>query len=237
MGPFPSYGRKGLFYANKEVALIGLFIPTHGRPDLVRSSLLQFTVQTTKPDLIVVHQNGDPRSYEFITKDIKWPFELIWIHNPLPIRQHRWYSVPLKTLIERDCEYYFWIDHDDIYDSNHITISVGELKSGYDFRISTFVNQLTVDKSSYRARKCFRFNVHAPGGMSSSMAFNKKFAQELLKDLEEDTKFYYSDALLASVTMPKFKCLMSKSCTSTYFCHKGSFSSAHWVDDILKKSS
>lgn len=214
--------------------MIGLFAPTHGRPDLIRSSLLQFTTQTVVPDLIAVHQNGDPENYRYIIEDVKWPFDIIWIYNSKRISQHKWYSVPLQKLIEANCDYYFWIDHDDIYKSNHIEVCINELKN-YDFRVSKYSQQLTVDQQSYKFSKSFRFTAHAPGGQSSSMAFNKKFAECLLKDINEDHENHYTDNVVAKVTMPKFNCFQSEICTTTYMCHKGSTTSRGWVDNILKK--
>lgn len=61
---------------------IGVFVPTHGRPDLIRFCLLQLMAQSLTPSIVAVHQNGNKESYQHIVDDIDWPFEIEWIFNP-----------------------------------------------------------------------------------------------------------------------------------------------------------
>lgn len=210
----------------------GVLVPTHGRPDLIRFCLLQMMSQTVRPDFVVIHQNGDEESYESIIEDISWPFEKEWIFSPEKLPQHDWYKIPLKRLLELGCDHYFWVDHDDIYNSNHIEVSLGELENN-DFRVSSYSQQLTVDKRKYELTPKFRFKSHAPNGQSSSMAFNRNFAECLIEDIEKDTQNKYTDNIVAKITMPKFRCLNSENCTTKYVCHKGCISSWHWVERIL----
>lgn len=211
---------------------IGCFIPTSGRPDFIRNTLLQLCSQKITPDIVCVHQNGNKESYEYIVSDIDFPFQLKWIFTPEIISQHKWYSVPLKYLIDNDCEYYFWMDHDDIYLSNHIQDSIKELQE-YDFRISDFSNMLAVDCYKYNFISNTRFFVHAPKGMSSSMGFNRNFAIKALNDIEINTTHHYTDEIIAFETMKDFKCLHSNILTTTYVIHRGSVTSKEWLSSML----
>lgn len=212
---------------------IGAMVPTKGRPDLLRFCLLQLMVQSLRPDVVVVHQNGDEENYSHIIEDMDLPFHTEWIFNPNTIPQHEWYRVPLKRLIELECDYYFWIDHDDIYRRSHIEVCLKDLKKN-DFRVSYYSSLLVVDKNRYKFAPEFQFRPHAAAGQSSSMAFNRKFAECLLKDIENDKENVFTDNVLAKVTMPKFKCARPKNtATTTYVSHRGSISSYPWVDDIL----
>jgi len=214
---------------------IGVFIPTYNRPDLIRSSILQFTAQTILPDVIAVHQNGNSESYESIINDISWSFKIKWIHTENKIRQHEWYRIPLQYLIENKCDLFFWVDHDDMYSSNHIENAIEELRE-YDFRISETADFIAINKNKFKICGPRQFKMHAPKGMSSSMAFNRKFAIELEKDLLEDRKHMYSDGVVAKKVMPKFKCFSSKNITTKYICRPGSETSKQWVEGILKNS-
>lgn len=63
------------------------------------------------------------------------------------------------------------------------------------------------------------------------MAFNKKFAESLLEDMEKHrNEKLHTDNIVSKITMPKFKCLHSDKCTTTYVCHKGCLTSWAWVD-------
>ena len=37
---------------------VGVIIPTYKRPDLLRQAVLQWIVQTVKPDVLCINQNG-----------------------------------------------------------------------------------------------------------------------------------------------------------------------------------
>jgi hypothetical protein len=211
---------------------IGCFIPTSGRPDFIRNTLLQLCAQKTLPDIVCVHQNGNKENYEYIVSDITFPFELKWIHTPEIISQHKWYSVPLRYLIDNDCDYYFWMDHDDIYLSNHIQDSIIELQE-YDFRVSNYSNMLSVDGRKYKFDPRVRFFVHAAKGMSSSMGFNKHFAIRALSDIEKNSFTHYTDQIIADETMKDFKCLHSDILTTTYVVHRGSLTSKEWLSGML----
>lgn len=63
------------------------------------------------------------------------------------------------------------------------------------------------------------------------MAFNKRFAECLLADMEKHGhEHFYTDNIVSKITMPKFRCLHSDQCTTTYVCHRGSLTSWAWVD-------
>ena len=69
--------------------------------------------------------------------------------------------------------------------------------------------------------------------MSSSIAFNRKFAVALLDDLLQDSQYYFSDNVMAFTTMPKFDKSVTHDVTTVYVSHKGSHSSGHWAESVL----
>ena len=78
------------------------------------------------------------------------------------------------------------------------------------------------------------FDSHAPGGMSSTMCFNRRFAQALLQDIEQDTAHQYTDNVVAHVTMPRFRCKVSDVRTCIYHAHEGSITSRDWLPNTFK---
>ena len=71
---------------------VGVMIPTYKRPDLLRQAVLQWIVQTVKPDLLCIHQNGSAESYEWAIEDLKPLIEIKFIHVPTQTKQHMWYA-------------------------------------------------------------------------------------------------------------------------------------------------
>jgi hypothetical protein len=216
---------------------IGVMTPTYNRPDFARFLVLQMQNQQLKPDVLCIHQNGTPESYEWSVLDIQRSFDLKWIHTPENIKQDDWYIRPLEYLISENCTHFFWCDHDDLYSRNHIANSVnlmgGVGGSEYDFVVNSHASILAL-KQRYEYLRNVLFNAHAPGGMSSSMCFNRSFALELLADLRkniETAEYGYSDQVVERVTKKKFRCLINQdtNATTTYVAHSDTVSSYHWL--------
>jgi len=211
---------------------IGIIAPTYNRPDFARLLALQMKNQTLCTDLIAFHQNGTVDSYEWAVKDIDLPYK--WIHTPNQINQEEWYAKPIEALLEVDCTHFFWCDHDDIYISQHIEKGM-KLLEEYDHVVNEHSGMLLLKKEYvYQPNKIF--TAHDPGGMSSSMCFNRNFAIKLLSDLRnnvelKENRLYYADQVVRRVTMPGFKCLLNKEdATTVYVCHSGTVSSSHWLE-------
>lgn len=215
--------------SSTQNARIGVFVPTYNRPELLRGCILQLLAQTRRPDIICVHQNGKGDNYAWCVADLGAP--IVWMYTPHSIPQNDWYRIPLDHLIKEDCTHFFWVDHDDIYFTNHIETCVADLDSGYDFRISRHCGVLISRPGEYEYLPDASFEgIHAPGGMSASMAFNMSFAMALSADLRNpEFNLVFSDDVLARHTMPRFRCLNSTVKTTTYVSHATSLSSAHWV--------
>jgi hypothetical protein len=208
---------------------VGVMIPTYMRPDLLRSCVAQFALQTRQPDIICVHQNGVSDSYRWAVEDLGGVVPTIkWLHTAVQLPQHQWYSIPLKHLIEQGCSHIFWADHDHLYLRTHIEKGLEDLKD-FDFSVSPRCGLLYTKSNAYRYNAEVNFTSHAPGGMSSTMCFTRKFAKVLLADIEEDKDHYYTDNVVAKVTMPKFRCKVSDRLTSIYHSHEGSLTSHEWV--------
>ena len=214
-----------------------MLVPTFNRPDLARACVLQLAAQSRPPDLICVHQNGHPESYVWCVADLQVAPQVVWMHTPKVLAQHQWYAIPLQYLLNQGCTHFFWADHDEIYLNDHVAAGLGELAAGYDFSVSKHCGLLITRGAEYRFSPNVEFTSHAPGGMSSTMCFTRAFALELLQDLLMDTQHQYSDNVVAHVTMPKFRCLLSGRRTAVYHSHEGSVSSAHWVESAFKPAA
>lgn len=212
-----------------DAAKVGVLVPTFNRPDLLRSCVLQLAQQSRPPDVICVHQNGHPDSYLWSVADLRLAPQLVWLHTPHKIEQHQWYAVPLRHLLAQGCTHFFWADHDDLYLREHVAAGLDELKD-FDFSVSRRSGLLFTKAADYRYGEEVEFTSHAPGGMSSTMCFNRAFAEQLLQDLEQDTQHQYSDNVVAHVTMPRFRCKVSQTRrTCIYHSHDGSVTSAGWL--------
>jgi hypothetical protein len=101
--------------------------------------------------------------------------------------------------------------------------------------INEFAGLLKVNKRNFSFAN-IRFKAHDPGGVSSSMVFNRKFAEELYKDLMvncETSEHFWADNVVSKVTMPKFSVYRNNTKMSvTYLCHSGAASSAAWINDL-----
>ncbi|MDQ2990118.1 MAG: glycosyltransferase family 2 protein [Pseudomonadota bacterium] len=216
-----------------EAAKVGVMVPTFNRPDLLRSSVLQLASQSRPPDVICVFQNGNAQSYQWAVEDLRTASRLIWMHTAQRVRQHDWYAVPLRQLLELNCTHFFWADDDDLYLHDHVASGLAELEE-HDFSVSRHCGLLFTRARDFRYRHEVEFTSHAPGGMSSTMCFNRAFAQELLRDISADTSGQYTDGVLARVTMPKFRCHVSGRRTSIYHAHDGSTTSQGWLDKAFE---
>jgi hypothetical protein len=146
----------------------------------------------------------------------------------------------LEFLLADNCDYFFWGDHDDLYFRAHVEECLVELR-GTDFTIANSCGVLFTGKNKYKYNKPAKFSAHAPGGMSSSMAFNRKFATMLAADIKQDLfinkKYYWTDNIVAFETMPKFRLCSSPRITTTYHSHEGTVSSCHWVETALTETA
>jgi hypothetical protein len=63
-----------------------------------------------------------------------------------------------------------------------------------DFVVNAYSGVLLKKKFDYEYRPCDRFTAHAPGGMSSAMAFDRSFAEELHQGLVRNCgTLYFAD--------------------------------------------
>jgi hypothetical protein len=216
----------------RNSARVGVMIPTYRRPDLARACVLQWLVQSLPPHCICVHQNGSADSYAWCVDDLQGLGRIAWIHTPQRIPQHQWYGVPLRRLLDEGCTHFFWADHDDWYLRDHAERCVAEL-AHTDFSVASHCSTLYLKHDDYRYDPTMHFTAHSTGGMSSSMAFNRAFAEQLAADLESDTTLQYADNVLALATLPRFQRLVSERRTTVYVSHRGSITSSSWADAVF----
>ena len=212
-------------------AKVGALVPTYNRPDLLRACVLQLAAQSRPPDIICVHQNGSADSYRWAVEDLQIASQIAWLHTPAQLPQHQWYSIPLDYLVEQGCSHFFWCDHDDLYLRDHIARGLAELKD-FDFSISLRCGVLVTRPTGYLYNPQVEFTSHGPGGMSSTMCFTRRFARELLADIEADESHVYTDQVIAHVTMPKFRCTLSQRQTAIYHAHEGAVTSNEWLPPV-----
>ena len=213
---------------------VGVMIPTYKRPDLLRRAVLQWIVQTRKPDILCIHQNGSDESYEWVINDLKDLIPIKWIHVPKDLPQNMWYYIPLTQLIQEGCDVFLWADHDDIFYSNHVKTVMDNLE-GYDITVSDTCGILYVKDKAYKYSKPAKFNVNPTGGMASSISFTRKLALDLQLDLIKDKERHAADNVLAFETMPKNQVRKTSSSTTVYVSHAGTVSTSSWPDNFVKE--
>lgn len=211
---------------------VGVFLPTYNRPDLLRACLLQWIVQSRCPDFVVIHQNGSSESYEWCISDLKSFLPCEWIFSPQTLPAVEWYRRPLQRLIEAGCTHFFWADHDDIYLTHHVEARLNELDY-CDFSISDKNSILFHRAGQYRFQPLVHFTSHPAGGMSSSMAFTRPFAEALHQAFLDTPDASYADHVVLAVTRQGFDCRQSDKRTAIYVSHDGSFSSHIWLEDVF----
>lgn len=219
---------------------IGVMTPTLNRPDCIRSLVLQMQNQSRKPDLLVIHHNGNAQSYQWAIADIATDIEIVWLHTPEVISQYRWYSVSLQHLIEAGCTHFFWCDHDDFYYRNHIENGITALQLGdYDHVVNYRCDLVLLKKSQFEFIPNNPITYNPTGGMASSMCFNEQFAREMLLDLNKTHANPnanphanpHADCVVATVTMPKFKCHATQQVLTAYIALASTVSTQHWVTE------
>jgi len=218
---------------------IGIITPTCNRPDMARFLALQMQNQSRRPDLVCFHQNGTQESYEWALSDLSLDYEYIWLHTDHIIPQDEWYLRPLEKLIKSECTHYFWCDHDDFYNREHISKSVeiivnGDSDGSYDFIVNSRCGFLKLSKPPYHTANRI-FKLHAPDGMSSSMCFNRKFAEELAIDIrnnKNENKYKFTDQVVGWITKKKFRSIAysDQPPTTTFVVHGQNRSCSHWLD-------
>ena len=185
---------------------VGVMIATYMRPDLLRSCVAQFALQSRQPDIICVHQNGVSDSYRWAVEDLAGSASTIaWLHTAVQIPQHQWYSIPLQYLVEQGCSHIFWAHDGDLYLRTHIERGLEDLRD-FDFSAPARGGLLLTHAREYRHEPDFDFATPAPDGVAPGICFNRKFARQLLADLEADAMHIYTRDVIAQVTCPGFRC-------------------------------
>jgi len=221
---------------------IGIFTPTASRPYMVRCAALQFNNQTRKPDLVCFHQNGskNEKSYEHFVRDVGLNYE--WIHTPYNVSVDERYSIPLQRLYDSGCDYYFYCDDDDIYYDRHIQDSLDIIESvNCDLLVRNKCDWVKFKFEPHQTVWDFslndNFTAHADIGVSSSIVFNRVFAEQFLRDCEENTRnmregkdfLHHTDNIIHKVSSRNFRTHVSDRVSMCYVIHKGSSTSNSWV--------
>ncbi len=224
----------------KNIEKIGVFVATSSRPTMVRSLVLQFNEQTKIPHVMCVHQNGEnsKTSYKNFVEDLKLKYKLEWIHNPKKLHQDEWFIEPIKYLISQGCDYLFWAEDDDLYYSNHIESSLEMMKkNGADMIVRNVCDVVKLWENKYDVKKDSNFTAHADIGVTCSIGFNSKFAQEFVNDCLKNIEnkqngkewMHFTDQVINRITAPKFNRYVHNKTSTCYVCHAGSFTSNAWL--------
>ncbi len=220
---------------------IGAYITTHNNPLFLRFALLQVLAQTTRPNVVAIHQNNHHPSYLWAVGDLIGPaqrdgMQFLNLESPHLDRVQDWYLIPIRVLIDQGCDYFFKCDHDDIYYNFHIARLLQALQSGFDFVINRNAGRLVLAPGKpYEYLPSADFSeTHAPGGMSGSWAFTRAFAIQNVHDLAAaPTDRCWEDQITAWETLPRFEGKISRiesdAPSTCYVSYGGNVSSAHWA--------
>lgn len=241
---------------------IATYTPTKARPVQLRMMMLQMLAQTRPPDVMVVLENGlSQESCWWAVEDVVRQLEdrhvkVIHLNIPTDLPNPDFYMIPLAEAIKLECDVYFKIDDDDLYFADHIlslssklgifTVTTGYDKvkavytAGLDFAINSQCSTLTLPfGGGYSYSEHVDFGAINPtGGMSDNCCFTHKFAEQYVKDMMEAPVGMADDAVMANITMPKFKCLKgSFNTTACYVSHGTNMTTVYWsVKEWCKKN-
>ena len=221
-----------------STAKVGVMTPTYGAPLFARQHCLQYSNQTRKPDVMVYYQNGEFPEYSWTVADVQRDFHIEWIYTDQRVRDETWYSVPIRYLLDQGCDYIFWSDDDDVYFANHVEVTLAALETGNaDMVVGRYGGWLETNRRNYRFTPNKDYcEVNGLCGGPSSVAFNRAFAEELLRDLElsiAGETVNIADQIMWWWTMPKFRVeRLTDSVTFCYHAHAGTQSSSHVVQDL-----
>lgn len=158
---------------------ISVAMATRNRPEWVRMFLLQMANQTVRPDIVVIHENGQSGSMKEICKDI--PIETDFIFSPETMRTPDFAIPALRRAIEHNPDVVFMMNDDNLYFSTHIEKSIEGLENGkYDVAYHSFANLLAIKNDfleyfkSIEWRKYFG-NIGVDDGFAMSCAAAKEY--------------------------------------------------------------
>jgi hypothetical protein len=227
---------------NSNNKKVGAYIATHNNPYFLRATVLQVMVQTRKPQVLVVHQNNDKESYLWVIEDLLPLCEelgifLYYDYNPsCPLKQN-FDGIPIKYLLDSECDYIFKLDHDDIYRSHHFTQMIRGLEQGHDLVANRKAGVLYLKKTGYEYDPQMDFGTFNPVKiMASSMAFTRTFGKAYMSAVKEKGDApSVIDNLMRSKILPSFDGKVghftSENPSTIYLCYGGNISTSHWIDD------
>lgn len=215
------------------VMMIGVYLPSHNNPCFLRMALLQLLIQTRPPDLVVFHINGDERDYSWAIEDLLRgghfrSSRIIKHFSAGKLPEPQWQLVPLRTLVQRNCDVFFKFDHDDIYYSRHIERMIEPLAE-CDWVAQRHLPLLTIPPmgASYKYEPRTDFTKINPlGASASSCCFNRRFASTYVHALEAAAGT--PDDVVMGVVLRSFRkrVVSFAEPTCCYVAHGGNVSSA-----------
>ena len=168
---------------------IAVAIATRNRPQWLRMFLLQMANQTTRPDVVVIYENGQPQSMkDELYKDIPIKTEFIYSSaKQVPPD----YAIPaLKRAIEYDPDVIFLMNDDNIYFATHIEKTLAGLQNGkYDVAYHTHGNFLACNGDVLEYFKSLDWAKHfANMGVDDGFVMSLRAARQYLVYLEYASK-------------------------------------------------
>ncbi len=221
---------------------VGAFIPAHNSPYFLRAAVLQVMSQTVRPDVLVIHQNNQDTDYLWAIGDLLPECQQrgIFVHNLYTPKTsiQEWDTLGLEYLVNQNCDYFFKLDHDDIYRTNHFELMISHLDQAYELVGNRIAGLLTLKSGApytYNAN-CDFAEFNPIDFMASSIAFTRKLAIAILqavKDLGEAPlviDLLIKEKILPFLDTAKILRLESTNPSSIYVAYGGNVSTAHWVE-------
>jgi hypothetical protein len=120
-------------------------VATCNRPQWLRLFLLQMANQTVKPDVVVVHENGQVCSMANLFTDIPVTTDFIFTSKKC-VTPDFYIPALRRALDNHQPDVVFYLNDDNIYFSDHIERTVAGLKDGrFDVSYLSYGNVLVLD--------------------------------------------------------------------------------------------
>ena len=163
---------------------IAVTVATCNRPQWLRLFLLQMANQTVKPDVVVVHENGQSQSMVGMFKDIPVTTDFIFTNKKLETPD---FYIPAmrRALEEHDPDVVFYLNDDNIYFSDHIEKTVAGLRDGrFDVSYLSHGNVLVLDWGIEYYSNVEWKNFFGNLGVDDGFALSNRAARQYLEYLE-----------------------------------------------------
>jgi hypothetical protein len=186
--------------------MLGVYIPTYKSPVRLRAVVTQMLLQSRKPDVIAVHQNGEERDYRWCIADMHaLGVPIHYTFTPgIRSKASEPFLPPLESLVSLGCTKFAKIDDDDLFYTNHLQKLEDGLEDA-DIVLRRYCDVLELDKTTGMclAKNADWSTINPTGSMSDASMFTLRFATMFITALKSTGFSKFADDEIMRLTMDR----------------------------------